>query len=218
MIRAIIFDLDGTLVDTEMLWVRGLEDYLHAAGFAMSHEEAVGLVFGRAWHDIYRELRRRYPAFRVPVDEAAAELNRRFEARKQGVDVRIHESIERLRSLAAAFPVCIVSGSGRREIAAAVELMGIEDHVRFFLGSEDYSPGKPDPACFLKAAERLGVDPADCLVFEDSAAGVRAAKAAGMRCVALQRPGLPQQDLSPADRVVDSLARPCVADLIRDAS
>ena len=84
--------------------------------------------------------------------------------------------------------------------------MGVEDVVRLFLGTEDYAEGKPDPACFLLAARMLAVPPESCLVFEDSAAGVIAAKAATMTCVALQRPGRPAQDVSLADEVLSDLA------------
>ena len=62
------------------------------------------------------------------------------------------------------------------------------------------------PACFLLGAERLGLPPSECLVFEDSTAGIRAAKAAGMVCVALQRPGRPPQDTRRADEVLADLA------------
>jgi len=102
--------------------------------------------------------------------------------------------------------VAIVSGSTRRQVAAAIELMAIEDHLQFYLGSEDYPYGKPDPSCFLLAARRLGVAPDRCLVFEDSTAGVRAAKAAGMRCIALYRPGHHAQNLTGADEVLTDLA------------
>ena len=77
--------------------------------------------------------------------------------------------------------------------------------LSFSIAAEDYTRGKPDPECFLLAARRLAVPPAQCMVFEDSAAGVRAAKAAGMACVALVREGRPRQDVSAADLVVRDL-------------
>lgn len=84
--------------------------------------------------------------------------------------------------------------------------MGIGRDVRFVLGAEDYEPGKPSPAGFLLGARRLGVPPETCLVFEDSRAGVLAAKQAGMLCVALARPGSHPQDLSGADWILEDLA------------
>jgi beta-phosphoglucomutase-like phosphatase (HAD superfamily) len=90
-------------------------------------------------------------------------------------------------------------------VGDAIDMMGIGARIRFFLGSEDYPYGKPDPGCFLLAARRLAVAPAACLVFEDSSAGVRAAIAAGMHCVALRRNRRHGQDLSGAHQVLTDL-------------
>jgi sugar-phosphatase len=91
-------------------------------------------------------------------------------------------------------------------IQATIDDLQIGDCVAAFVGCEDVPVGKPDPAPFLLGAERLGVPAPACLVFEDSAAGVRAAKAAGMRCVALSRENARGQDLSAADLVLPTLA------------
>jgi sugar-phosphatase len=119
--------------------------------------------------------------------------------------VTIPGSADLLKRLAATHPVCIVSGSIRHDIEHAIELMGVGELVAFYLGAEDYGPGKPDPACFLMAAAKLGCEPGECVVFEDSAAGLQAGKAAGMTCVALARPGAPAQDFAAADLVLEDL-------------
>jgi len=205
MIRAFIFDLDGTLVDTEILWVRAFETYLHDKGLPISHAESLDILYGKSWHDVYAEARKRFPALTPGIGEMEAELQAYFDRERAKGDVRIHGSITLLKRLAATHPVCIVSGSPRENLTAEIEKIGVGPHLAFFLASGDYSPGKPDPACFLLAAERLGVPPEDCVVFEDSAAGIRAAKRAGMRAVALARPSGPDQDFSEADLVLDSL-------------
>lgn len=134
------------------------------------------------------------------------EMRQEFLQLRSRLDVRIHSSIALLRRLAADYPVAIVSGSPRHDIRHALEQEGLADCVRFYLGAEDYPRGKPDPAPYTTAAERLGVHAADCLVFEDSSAGVCSAKAAGMTVVALQRDEAPDQDLSEADEVLTDLA------------
>jgi beta-phosphoglucomutase-like phosphatase (HAD superfamily) len=206
MIRAFLFDLDGTLVDTEILWVQATRAYLLDREIPCTPEQAVVLVYGRAWRDIYARLSSDYPKLAVGEDVAGRELRPYFQSLRSQADVRIPGSVSLLFRLAVHYPVAIVSGSPRNEVAESIALIGAGASVRFFLGSEDYPAGKPDPTCFRMAAERLGVPPVQCLVFEDSAAGVRAAKDAGMACVALARPGAPAQDVSSADRVVADLA------------
>ena len=203
---AFAFDLDGTLLDTEMLWVEATLAYLQAHGEAVDAATVTALVYGRSWTDIRTDIGRRYPkAIRSPEAMAGA-VRERMLALRESTDCVIHDSVALLRRLAADVPVCVVSGSPREDVEAGVRLAGIDTTIRFLLGAEDYAPGKPDPACYRLAANRLGVDPAHVTVFEDSAAGVRAARAAGMVTVALARPGLPPQDLSPAHVVLESLS------------
>lgn len=213
-IDALIFDLDGTLLDSEILWVEATEEFLRAHDPGITRDVATALVYGRSWHDVYRDIRRRLTHLHMGLEEMQRALAPHFQRLKRTRDIRIVSSIELLKRLAATRPCCIVSGSPREDIRDGIELMGIGSHLRFYLGAEDYAPGKPDPACFLMAAERLGVPPARCLVFEDSAAGVTAAKRAGMSCIGLARPGRPPQNLAGADLVVGDLADAEVAALL----
>lgn len=168
------------------------------------------MVYGRAKSDVWAAFHARFPHAYPTPESLETPLQRHFLALRGERDVRIHGSIDLLTRLAERYPVAIVSGNARRDVAEAIEFLGIGASAAFYLGCEDYSPGKPDPACFRLAAERLRVRPEECLVFEDSAAGVQAAKAAGMACIALRRPGAPQQDLSQADQVLEDLADFCL--------
>lgn len=207
MIDAFVFDLDGTLLDSEIVWVEAYDQFLRTQGFAIEPAEALSIVYGRAYSFVYEETCRRFPALGLDAEELADRLRVVFQGLTRTRDLRIHGSVNLLKHLARQHPVCVVSGSPRADVAEGVRLAGINGDLRFFLGSEDYSPGKPDPAGFLMGASRLGVAPGACLVFEDSAAGVQAAKRAGMACVALARPGRPRQDIEAADLVLDDLAR-----------
>lgn len=204
--KAFIFDLDGTLLDSEILWCKAMQQVIANRGLPVTDSYACELVFGRSWGDVLTRLRQDYPSITEDAMSIELESQRYYDLLHASVDIRIHSSIELLKRLAQHHPVAIVSGSTRRQIADAIELMEIHDYLQFYLGNEDYHRGKPDPSGFLMAASHFGVAPEDCLVFEDSSAGVRAAKAARMRCIALCRKGLPPQDVSMADEILSDLS------------
>ena len=205
MSQAFIFDFDGTLLDSEIVWVEATELFIRERKPAFTREEAEFLVYGRSWHDIYDDILLLLPDVCMGIEEMSEVLESYYEKLVGTRDLRIESSINLLKRLSAKFPVAVVSGSTRATVAKGLVSMGIETCLEFYLGAEDYSPGKPDPACYLLAATRLGLSPERCLVFEDAVAGVRAAKGAGMRCVAVARKGSPRQDFSEADLVLQDL-------------
>ncbi len=213
MIEAFIFDLDGTLLDSEIVWVEAYRELMRGLGRSITREEALSVVYGKAYQEVYAETLSQVPTLDWTSQEMAGHFRAVFRDLAQQRDLRIHNSIELLKRLARQFPVCVVSGACRADVDEGVRLAGVGSALRFALGQEDYGAGKPNPAGFLLATQRLGVKPPCCLVFEDSAAGVRAAKAAGMYCVALARPERPPQDLSQADLIYDDLAKFSLADL-----
>lgn len=206
-IRAYFFDLDGTLVDTEILWVEAMELLARDHGYALSREQSLEMVYGISWPGVYEKFRAAFPDFGHSLDEMGALLAPYFNRLRDERDILIPGSVALLRELARHRPVAIVSGSYRSDVKSAVDLMDLGDLIAFYLGHEDYSPGKPHPACYLTAAERLGATPQHCAVFEDSTAGLTAAKDAGMYGIALSRPSRPRQDYSRADLVLDDLAQ-----------
>ncbi len=206
MIKAAIFDLDGTLLDSEILWVAATEAYLNDRGHLMGYEDALALVYGRSWTNIYEDIIARFPEIDESMEEMEESLRVYIQQLQNGHDMLIEGSVMLLKRLARDMPVCIVSGAPRTDVEMGIGLMNVQNDLKFIISSEDYDIGKPDPTCFLMAAARLNVSPKECVVFEDSTAGIQAAKAAGMRAVALVREGLPDQDVSAADQIVDDLA------------
>ncbi len=208
MIKAVIFDLDGTIVDTEMLWAEAMHNYLTDLGCTCSKEAVLEIVYGHSWVDIYREITRHYPAAAALSSEKMALILSAYhqQLRDESDGVVIESSVRTLRKLAGEYPVIVVSGSPRHDVQECLQLAAVEECVKFVLGAEDYSPGKPSPAGFLMGAAMLGVEPGECLVFEDSTAGVTAAKTAGMHCVALSRECAHRQNVSHADLILTDLA------------
>jgi len=203
-IEAFLFDLDGTLVDTELLYMEATDRALRDTGCSISGERLLEISYGRAQRDIVMSLRQLFPERNLGDLESGIRYH--HAVLKRGTDTRITSSIRLLKRLAVRYPVGIVSGSPRHAVEENIALLDLADCIAFYLSTEDYHPGKPDPACYLLASEKLGLSPPHCLVFEDSEAGVKAAKAAGMVCVALKRPGTPDQDLASSDLVLDDLA------------
>lgn len=206
MVQAVFFDLDGTLINTEIIWVKATwqvlaQDYQ----LPISYEETKETVYGRAWNDIFMHLNERFPNRCGKIEEMEVLVERAFRQLTQNGVPAIPGSVETLKALSEQGKIiAIVSGSPRKMIEEAINNLQIADHVHFYLGSEDYSPGKPSPNCFLKAQQQANVPHEYCLVIEDSNAGLRAAQAAGIRSVAIQCPDN-TQDLSMATFISNNL-------------
>lgn len=214
-ISAVLFDLDGTLIDTEPMLVDAVRALVINRGGTLSHDNAQKLVLGKSARDIYQEIHQAFPGIFSSDEEIDSGVEVIYKEYCQVNDILIQSSIGLLKKLARIFPVAIVSGSHTRTVKEAAAYMGVKDLLRFCLGADDYPKGKPDPGCFLKAASMLDIPPEECLVFEDSEAGVAAAKNARMYCIGLKRPEAPPQDLSLADEIYADLAEfklPCIED------
>lgn len=205
---AFIFDLDGTLIDSEPVWKRSIHAALAERDPGIRLEEIQALHGGMAWPDLFEKvIRPRWPHCypdRISMEEISESFFQRFIA---NADIAIAGSRRLLCHLAGlGYPVAIVSGSTRKQVAEAIALLRIDSCIRTFVACEDVSQGKPAPDGFLLGAQWLQTDPENCIVFEDKAIGVQAAKAAGMRCALLQRPELPPQSPDLADWVLTDLA------------
>ena len=202
---AVIFDMDGVLVDTYRAHFQSWNIVAGEEGAAMS-EEQFAATFGRTSREII--------ALLCPElgDDAAA--IQRFDDRKEDAFRRIiaenfpaMPGVERLlEGLAAAgIPTAIGSSGPPANVALVAERLGAKHPFSAVVTAGDVTRGKPDPEVFLLAAERLGLAPERCIVVEDAPPGIAAARAAGMRCVGMASTGRTREELSDADLVVDSL-------------
>lgn len=195
---AFLFDLDGTLIDSEMLWSKAIVAWLQTYGICAETNDIAALVFGHSWLDIHATLLDRYPALpRNPSEHDAITLRShycRLSANPQ--DIIIRSAVEFYRAAAQLAPCAIVSGSPSGDVARAAQLCGIERETAFTLGAEDYAKGKPAPDGYLAAAGRLGVNPSECIVIEDSTAGVKSGVAAGMKVIGIDRNRIVRQDFT----------------------
>jgi HAD superfamily hydrolase (TIGR01509 family) len=202
---AILFDLDGTLVESERESAEAMVRAL--AGHGVLCEQADrDYIIGRSWVDIYRNLCSRYQAITWTLDElierTAIEREQIFAHSGVPLLPGARVAIERL---AVRWPLAIVTGSSRREARQALLSLGRSDVFRCVIAAEDIQTSKPDPGGYLEAARRVGADISRCLVVEDSRAGIMAGLAAGARVVAVKAGNFGNQDQSSAHHVLDTL-------------
>ncbi|MET8697481.1 HAD family hydrolase [Kitasatospora sp. NPDC058032] len=178
----VIFDNDGVLVDSEPLSNRLLAEYLTELGFPTTIEDSYRDFMGTAAHRVHDVIAERHDGARLPEGFDEAFHGRVFDAfatelaAVRGADALLKELQRR------AVPYCLASSAHHSWIRAALDVTGLRGHIaeeRIF-SAQDVGVGKPAPDLFLHAARTLGVDPAACLVLEDSPNGVLAARAAGM--------------------------------------
>jgi sugar-phosphatase len=214
VIEAIVFDMDGLLIDSEPLWQRAEIEIFAGVGIRLDAELCLR-TRGRKIDEVvaywYAQAPWRSPSRREVRDavvERVAELVAARGAPKPGVEHALDFFAER------ALPIALASSSPYRLIDAVLARLRIAERFAALHSGEEERLGKPDPAIFLGAARKLAVAPARCLAFEDSPGGVASAKAAGMRCVAVPdaagagAAGLGEERASlaaAADLVIDSL-------------
>lgn len=203
----VIFDCDGVLVDSERLCVEVEARLLTDLGWPLSPPEVVERFVGRSDAYLLGEIE---AALGRPVPEWTARYQDALHAAFRA-DLRPVAGIEAALDAIAALglPTCVASSGTHEKMALTLGLTGLHDRFagRIFSATE-VANGKPAPDLFLHAAEQMGVDPARCVVVEDSPSGVQAARAAGMRCVAYAGGLIPVDRLTgPGTVVIDDLAR-----------
>ena len=222
MLKAIIFDCDGVIADSEPLHLAAMQRALAEEGITLTEEayyrEYLALddrgCYTKAFHAHGRTL----------TDDHLRELIARKAARLEPV-MRTHLRIfpgvaEFIRNAAARYPLAIASGALRHEIELILEHAGVRDCFAAVVSAEDVARGKPDPESFRKAHATLsarhpeGIAAAECLVIEDSLHGVEAGKRAGMAVLAVTN-SYPRERLLAADLVIDSFAGVTLDDIER---
>ncbi len=215
---AVLWDMDGTLVDTAELHFRAWRDLCHELGRDFTRADFAA-TFGRRNPEIFAILF----GDRLSAADMSRYGDRKEEAYRSAARAAGVELLPGVRTLvealhAAGFGQAIGSSAPRANLDLILELTGIAPYLGAVVGMEDTQRGKPDPQVFLIGAERLNTPPSHCVVVEDAPAGIEAGKAGGMKCIgvrfaahhppeALQRSG--------ADLVVDTLEGVTVADVRR---
>lgn len=199
---AVVFDCDGTIVDTEPISRAVLSRVLPRYGYEPTAEDFDAIV-GHPSHRTYAYLAER--ADLPPADEFSAEIRERWSrSHAQGIAV-FPDAVETIRALGErGVPVAVTSSSSRGHVLRSLEAAGVAESVVAYLGADDVTDHKPHPEPYLAAARAMGIDPRRCSAVEDTATGVAAARAAGMFTVAVVREGDPDR-FAEAERVVERI-------------
>jgi HAD superfamily hydrolase (TIGR01509 family) len=206
VIGAVVFDLDGLLIETEEIWDEVREALVRERGGRWTdraQRDMMGMS-STEWSQYLHET--------LGLPESPDELNRlvveRMAERYREQLPLLPGAVDAVRRVAARWPLAVASSSNRPLIDLVLELSGLASLFQATVSSEEVARGKPAPDVYLEAARRLGVEPERAAAIEDSESGIGSAKAAGMRVVAIPnrsfRPG--EEALASADVVLDSLA------------
>jgi HAD superfamily hydrolase (TIGR01509 family) len=189
VIEAVVFDLDGVILDSEELWDEVREGLARERGGRWSEQAQADMMgmssteWSRYMHDV------------VGLADLPEEINREVVRRMLGrYEQRlplIEGAVDAVRRVAARWPLGLASSSNRELIDRTLEVSGLAPHFRATVSSEEVARGKPAPDVYLEAARRLGVEAERCAAVEDSANGIRSAAAAAMCVVAIPNSAFP---------------------------
>jgi HAD superfamily hydrolase (TIGR01509 family) len=201
---AVIFDMDGVLVDGEPLHFAALNEILADEGASLdvaSYRRYLGTTLQHTWHDLRRRLRLRheFEHYAQRYDAAVIEQYRRQARPMQG-------ALALLQRLQAAGVLCAVaSSSNRRWVDTALNALAIQHYFPVTVAGDEVAQSKPHPEIYRLAAQRLGQAPQDCLVVEDAPAGIESGRRAGMRVIAVRTEMTAGVSLADATHIIDTL-------------
>jgi len=204
-VQAVIFDMDGVLVDSEVYWQESREDFARAIGKTWRAEDQ-HQAMGRstiAWAQLMQERL----AISMPVDDIITDMKARVIAHYEQRVPLLPGALEAVKKTAGAYKVALASGSETSIIKLVMERTGLGEIFDVVVYGDTVPRGKPSPDIYLETARRLGVLPESAVGIEDSANGIRALKAAGMYAIAIPSPSFPLPDeiLNLANVILPSL-------------
>jgi HAD superfamily hydrolase (TIGR01509 family) len=182
-VEAVVFDLDGVIIDSEESWEEARRSYAaeHGREFLPdSQERMMGMSTGEWSRHLAVDV-----GIGLPPERVASDVLDRMAVRYRTALPLVPGAVDAVRRLAARYPLALASSSARVLIDQVLESAGLTDAFRVTLSTEEVPRGKPFPDVYLEAAKRLGLPPAVCAAVEDSSNGLRSAAAAGMVVVAV---------------------------------
>jgi len=205
MIKAIIFDMDGVLVDSEPFNIEIEKRQFELNHLSISEEEHhqyMGVATDVMWREIAKGQSLPLPVEALIEQNKTESIHYFTELKEIPVMPGLIDLLEKLTS--KNFPIAVASSSFPEIIELILQKTGLRKHFQVVVSSQEAGKSKPEPDVFLLAAKQLGINPENCMVIEDSANGIKAAKAAGMRCIAFEGPGANPANQKQADAAIKS--------------
>ena len=202
--EAVLFDLDGTLVDSERDNVESVVLAARRYGVELNEDERLFIV-GHSWNEIHAVIAKAH-GLHVGMHEliAAAVHEKQALIERNGIRA-LPGAVALVRRLAGRSKLAVVSGASRTEVQDALVGIGVRDLFQVVVAAEDYTKGKPAPEPYERGLALLGVSSSRSLVIEDATPGILSARAAGVRVIGVQAGNFVGYDLTPADVVVETL-------------
>lgn len=205
-IKAVIFDMDGLLIDSEPLWKQAGIDCFNAVGIPVTLEDMLALT-GIPAPEIAKAIFQKYNQFPMPTEEMGKKINEyaiNLILEQKPLMKGVKETLEKLTAL--GYKLAIASASPRFLLENITKSCGIFDYFSFISSAAELEYSKPHPMVYLNAAKNLGIEPNECIGVEDSVVGMTAVKAASMKCVVIPDPEFKYNPrFSLADVQLDSL-------------
>ena len=209
--KGVIFDMDGVIIDSEPIHIKLEKELLIESGGDYSkvkHEDFMGTTDAHMWGTFKEQFN-----IELSVEELINIKRQRFIDSIDQIPLvdNVLDFMESLRN--SGFKLGLASSNNQKAVEAVKNKFGLDKYIEVFMNGEAVTKGKPHPEIFLTTAEKLGVNPEDCVVIEDSRNGVLAAKAAGMKCIGFKNANSGDQDLSEADLIVSSYKKLTIEDI-----
>lgn len=204
---AFIFDMDGVILDSEPIHSRVKMDTFHHFHLPFDETDLIHYM-GRTSNEIFGEVIAKEGRKDLAVEDLVRYKHEHYlEVLQSGAIEPIEGAVALIKRLhEEGIPLALATSSWEKVMETVLDAFKIRPYFRSVISGSTLPKSKPDPAIYLLSAERLGVTPASCMVLEDTAAGVLAAKRAGMYCIGFRSPHSGAQDLSLADTVVNHLS------------
>jgi len=203
MKKAVVFDMNGVIINDERIHQESWRQYCREHGFLLSEEEFKHRVFGRSEKEILEYLYKRNITDEELEKDSNARVERTIAIYKPQIELAegLKKLLDELTEL--SIPLAIATSSRRRYFEFIMTELDLSKHFKAVVTAEEISNGKPDPEIYLKAADAIHVAPEDCVAIEDTISGIKAAQAAGMAVIAIASTHR-AEELTLANRVLRS--------------